>query len=59
MRLKKDGKSTRKEGILKKKTKKKNIKAAARMCFLGFVDMARTKGQPIRASLMKNSEMRG
>lgn len=55
MRLKKEGKSTRKKGILKKN----NIKAAARMRFLGFVDMARTKGQPIRASLMKNSEMRG
>lgn len=39
--------------------KKKNIKAAARMRFLGFVDMARTKGQPICPSLMKNSEMRG
>lgn len=58
MRLKKDGKSTGKEGILKKK-KKNNIKAAARMRFLGFVDMIRTKGQAICASLMKNSEMRG
>lgn len=57
MRLKKDGKSTRKEGILKKNTN--NIKAAARMRFLGFVDMFRTKGQLIRASLMKNSEARG
>lgn len=58
MRLKKDGKSTRKEGILKKKNTN-NIKAAARMRFLGFVDMSRTKGQLIRASLMKNSEARG
>lgn len=39
--------------------KKKYIKAAARMRFLGFVDTARTKGQPICPSLMKSSEMRG
>ena len=41
-----------KKGILKKK----NIKAAARMCFLGFVAMARTKGQPICASLTKSTQ---
>lgn len=40
------------KGILKKTT----IKAAARVCFLGFVDTAPAKGQPIGASLTKSAQ---